>query len=148
MKTTSKVNLPPTRTPALPDTQPQDAPQCFVFDENTVNCHVSPPRSVLDEKGEEQLPVCYTRLTMIRGVICIILSITFAAMVEGKPHSVDFSPPATILSLTGGSTDPPPKKKKKKRTKRTEKEVAEEKKVIQEAMREKDAATALGDAIR
>lgn len=85
---------------------------------------------------------------MIRGVVCIFLSIMFAGMVEGKPHSVDFSPRrAIMLSLTGGSTDPPPKKKKK-RKKRTEKEVAKEKKVIQEAMREKDAATALGDAIR
>jgi hypothetical protein len=84
---------------------------------------------------------------MIRGVVCIFLSIMCAGMVEGKPHSVDFSPRrAIMLSLTGGSTDPPPKKKKRK--KRTEKEIGKEKKVIQEAMREKDAATALGDAIR
>jgi hypothetical protein len=83
---------------------------------------------------------------MIHGEVFIFLSLLCAGMMEGKPHSVAFSPRATVLSLTGGSTDLPPKKKKRK--KRTEKKVDEEKKVIQEAMREKDAATALGDAIR
>jgi hypothetical protein len=82
---------------------------------------------------------------MIRGVVCVFLSMLCTGIAEGTPHSVEFSPRTTVLSLTGGSTDLPPNKKKRKHKK---KNVEEEKKVIQEAMREKDAATALGDAIR
>jgi hypothetical protein len=51
-----------------------------------------------------------------------------------------------LLDLRGGSSSPPPstKKKKKKKKKTTRKS----KKVIDEAMKKKDAAEALGDAIR
>lgn len=86
---------------------------------------------------------------MNRVVIVIALLVLLVDASEGGSFGVITS--RKPLSVRGGSTDSsPPKRtrKKKKRVKEKEVTLEEEKKVIQEAMREKDAETALGDAIR
>jgi len=86
---------------------------------------------------------------MNRVVIVIALLVLLVDASEGGSFGVITS--RKPLSVRGGSTDSSPPKRTRKRKKRVkDKEVAleEEKKVIQEAMREKDAETALGDAIR
>ena len=83
---------------------------------------------------------------MLRGVacLCMLWMLSSFTIVEGKAAGLS---PRTLV-MRGGSTDPLPAKKKKKRKKTDEEKVMEEKEVIREAMREKDSAAALGDAIR
>jgi hypothetical protein len=86
---------------------------------------------------------------MNRVVTVIALLVFLVDASEGG--SFGFITSRTPLSVRGGSTDSSPSKrtrKKKKRVKDKEVTLEEEKKVIQEAMREKDAETALGDTIR
>lgn len=84
---------------------------------------------------------------MNRVVTVIALLVLLVDASEGGSFGVITS--RKPLSVRGGSTDSsPPKRTRKKRVKDKEVTLEEEKKVIQEAMREKDAETALGDAIR
>lgn len=93
---------------------------------------------------------------MIQGValsLCALALLLLAGASEGASFGGvrrQSLPDAPLMTLRGGSTDPPKKAKKKKRKKKPTQEEAleEEKKVIREALREKDAETALGDAIR
>lgn len=88
---------------------------------------------------------------MIRGIPFLAVLLLLFGASEGGSFGVVREAPLSLISSRGGSTDaPPPKKprKKKKRVKSEEEALEEEKKVIREAMRETDAETALGDAIR
>lgn len=91
---------------------------------------------------------------MVRTILLFcILALVFDAL-EGAPFGVNSSQrPSPLTSLKGGSTAPdtpaPKKKRKKKKSQKSKQEaLEEEKKVIVDALREKDAETALGDAIR
>ncbi len=95
--------------------------------------------------------LCFTFIMIRGGFVLSILALWFGAS-EASSFGVTRTPPLALTRIRGGSTDVPPKKarskKKRKKPKTDVEALDEEKKVIGEAMREKDAAEALGDAIR
>lgn len=90
---------------------------------------------------------------MIRSILLLSLFALFVGALEGA-FAFHVGTRTTVATLRGGSTENPSektskkKKRKRKKPKTEEEALEEEKKMIGDALRETDAETALGDAIR
>jgi hypothetical protein len=88
-----------------------------------------------------------TALCSWQGIAAWHTPESYSSLAASLSTNTNTNTHSLLLDLRGGSSSSPPpsNKKKKKRKKKT---TGKAKKVIDEAMKEKDAAEALGDAIR